>query len=274
MHSIESILLGLIQGLTEFLPVSSSAHLTLVPQLLHWENPLLHSLAFDVALHFGTLIAVVVYFRKDLALMIERALRGLLNKRPLADEYARLGWWIVLGTIPAVVAALLFKDSIETIFRQPPRVAVMLIGFGLIMGLAEWLARQKQALLQMSWLQALVIGVAQALALMPGVSRSGATISAGLVMGFKRGEAARFAFLLSIPAILGATVFALKDMLTMARDSSWLSMLLGTAAAAVAGYACIAFLLAFLQKRSLWIFVFYRIIFGALVLFWYYGRTR
>ncbi len=272
MIILESILLGLIQGLTEFLPVSSSAHLTLIPQLLHWKAPLLHSLAFDVALHFGTLVAVVLYFRKDLALMISRALRGLMAKRPFEDEHARLGWWIVLGTIPAVIAALLFQDSIETVFRHPPRVAVMLIGFGLIMGLTEWVAKQKQTVRDMSWLQALVIGVAQALALMPGVSRSGATISAGLALDFKRGEAARFAFLLSIPAILGATVFAFKDMVAAAVDTSWLALVLGTVAAAVSGYACIAFLLAFLQKRSLWVFVFYRIVFGALVLFWYYGQ--
>lgn len=268
MYFFEAIILGVVQGLTEFLPISSSAHLTLLPQLFGWDAALLNSLAFDVALHFGTLLAVIIYFWHDLIQVVQAWTRSLVQPAKRSDPNARLGWYIILGTLPAVIAALLFKESIETTFRTPWIVGIWLIGFGLVMALVEAIARRERDMKSMHWGEALVVGVAQALALMPGVSRSGSTIIAGMLMKFKRAEAARFAFLLSVPAIVGAVVFNLKDLAAVAVEHSWLTLFIGATAAAMTGYGCIKFLLAYLKERTLYIFVIYRVILGVIIILW------
>jgi len=268
MDIIEAIILGLVQGLTEFLPISSSAHLTLLPQMVGWNTPLLNSLAFDVALHFGTLIAVLIYFRNDIFKMVSTFTCSLWDYNAGREPDAKLAWYIILGTLPAVIMAVFFKHAIEGVLRTPLVVAGWLIIFGLIMAMAEAFTRKVRTVRDMKVRDAVFIGLAQALALMPGVSRSGSTITAGLLLGFKRGEAARFAFLLSIPAILGATVFHLQELLEVALDQLALTLLVGTIAAAISGYACIKFLLAYLQKGALYIFVFYRLALGVFVIGW------
>lgn len=274
MPILEALILGIVQGLTEFLPISSSAHLTMVPKLFQWKGILLNSLYFDVALHGGTLLAVVIYFWKELGLIIKKFIYGIVQQRPFEDEHAKLGWLIIIGTIPIVIIALAFKELIESAFRHPVMVASMLILFGLVMAWSEKAAKTQREIGTMNWKEALTIGVAQSLALMPGVSRSGITISSGLFLGFKRDEAAHYAFLLSIPSIIGATIFAVRDFIKLTETTSWVTMAIGTIAAAVAGYFCISFLLAFLKKRSLGVFVVYRVVFGLLVLGWYFWQVR
>lgn len=272
MYIFEALLLGVVQGLTEFLPISSSAHLTLLPQLFKWKAELLHSLSFDVALHLGTLLAVVIYFWRDIWVISVRWVQGIINKKPFENGNAKIGWLIIIATVPVVIAALCFKEAIETIFRYPVWVSAMLIIFALLMWWADRMINQNRSMKAMAWKESLIIGLAQSLALMPGVSRSGITITAGIFMGFRREQAARFAFLLSIPTIIGATIFAIKDLWDMATNLSWVTMVVGSLASTIVGYACIAFLLSFLKKRSLWIFVIYRLVFGAVILMWYFMK--
>lgn len=275
MHVGEALILGVIQGLTEFLPISSSAHLALLPQLLGWQAELLHSLSFDVALHFGTLVAVVAYFRRDLINIAKEMINGMIKGKPWQEDQAKLGWLIIVATLPVVAIALSCKNWIETVFRHPISVAVMLILFGLVMAWADQRLRQQQRSLgSMTWKEGLMIGLAQSLALMPGVSRSGITISAGLFLGFSREQSARFAFLLSLPSIIGATLFTLRELITMTTGYAWTAMLVGTGMAAVVGYGCIAFLLAFLKKQSLIIFVVYRIGLGLFIISWFWFRAN
>jgi undecaprenyl-diphosphatase len=259
MLFLQAIVLGVIQGVTEFLPISSSAHLTLVPQLFGWEAPLMHSLAFDVALHFGTLLAVVIFFWHDLVSMGRSFVRSWWDPQARKAPETRLAWWIIIGTVPAVLVAILFKSSIESVFRTPMLIAIWLIVFGLVMALAEKISQQERTVSE--------IGLKDAV-LMPGVSRAGSTITAGLCLKMKRAHAARFAFLLSIPAIVGATVFQLKDLIGVAIEHSFGVLLLGTGVAAISGYVCIKFLLAYLQKQTLYLFVWYRVVLGLVVIGW------
>jgi len=265
---LEALLLGLVQGFTEFLPISSSAHLTLLPKMAGWNSPLLNSLAFDVALHAGTLVAVVIFFWKDLIRLLRSSTAGIVQGKPFENPDSRLAWLIVLGTIPAVAAAVLFGDMLEQLGRHPVWVASLLIGFGLLMALAEFFAVKKKKLPAMNTWEALTVGVGQALALFPGVSRSGATITTGLILRYERAEAARFAFLLSIPAILGAVVFEGRNLMKMALDQSIGILAVGVAASAISGYACIRWLIGYLQRRTLYPFVIYRLVLGAVVLWW------
>jgi undecaprenyl-diphosphatase len=275
MIVMEAVILGVIQGLTEFLPVSSSAHLTLVPQMLNWHSPLLNSLAFDVALHAGTLLALLAFFWKDILRIIRAFVDGLAKGQPFQKTDSKLAWLIIVATLPAVAAGLAVGKQAETLLRHPVVVAGWLIVFGLIMALAEWVSKRTRSLTGMNFWQGLTIGTAQALALLPGVSRSGSTITAGLFLGFKREDAARFAFLLSLPAVLGAIVFEGKKLLHLASaDQSLMSMAVGAAAAAVTGYFCIQFLLAFLQRRTLYIFTIYRLILGGIVLWWAWSHAQ
>ncbi|MCD4813332.1 undecaprenyl-diphosphatase UppP [bacterium] len=268
MFFLEAIVLGVVQGLTEFLPISSSAHLTLLPKIFGWEAELLNSLAFDVALHFGTLLAVVVYFWKDLKTILGAWILSLYQPGMRSDKNVRLGWFIIIGTIPAVIAALVLKESIETTFRAPWIIGAWLVGFGLVMAGAEAATRKEREVGSMKWGEALFVGFAQALALMPGVSRSGSTIAAGMLLRFRRDEAARFSFLLGMPAIFGAVVFNLPDLAAAAIDQSLVTLLVGMLAAAVTGYGCIKFLLAYLRKRTLYIFVVYRVVLGIGIIIW------
>ncbi|MEX2225810.1 MAG: undecaprenyl-diphosphatase UppP [Dehalococcoidia bacterium] len=265
---LKAALLGIVQGLTEFLPVSSTGHLILSQKALGIDEER-YGLSFDVALHLGTLIALLAYFGGRWRPLIEAGLRSL-STRSLADDDARLAWLIVLGTIPAAVTGLLFEDQIEDAFRSPALVATMLIAFSAVFVVAEAFGKRTRRIDALTWRDALVIGVAQAVALVPGVSRSGATISAGLLRDIDRGEAATFAFLMSAPIILGAVISQIPGVVMDFADGAlgWSDaafFIVGLTCAAIVGYASIAFLLRFLVTNSLIPFVYYRVALGLLV---------
>lgn len=262
MNVIQALTLGVTQGLTEFLPISSSAHLVLVPWFLGWEDP---GLAFDTALHAGTLVAVMAYFRQDLvqlALSWVKSLRGFDR----TDPYQKLSWLVIFGCLPAIAAGLLLEGAIATVFRSPYWIAGMMIGVALLIALAEKVTQQVRSWKEMNLKDALVIGAAQACALIPGTSRSGSTIAAGLFMGLKREDAARFSFLLGFPVILGSAVFQGKKLLASPAGSEPLILLLGVAASAISGYFCIRFLIRYLQKHGMAPFIVYRLALGLLIL--------
>ncbi len=245
-------LLGLVQGLTEFLPISSTAHLRIAPALLGQPDP---GAAYTAVLQLGTLLAVVTYFARDLFVTMPRAL--LFDR---ASPQARLAVHLVIGTVPIVVAGLLGKDYITGPLRSLWVVAGALAGVALLMFWADRRGGGHRAMLELTPVHALAIGVAQACALVPGVSRSGASITCALVIVMARPEAARFSFLLGVPAIAGAGVFEMKDALRDLGDGAWLPLAIGTAAAAVSGYASIAWLLRYLSRRTLAPFCAYRIV--------------
>ena len=269
---VQAIVLGAVQGLTEFLPISSSAHLVLVPWLLGWSDP---GLTFDVALHLGTLAAVLAYFWRDIGRMVVALARGLAIRKPLAEPDARLGLLIAAGSIPGAVAGYLGDKPIEAYFHRAEAersalavIAVVLILMGLLLGLAELVARHRRELEDLRLRDAVVIGTAQMLALIPGVSRSGSTLTAGLFLELRRETAARFSFLLALPITFGA---ALKQALDFwkgggigAGDRA--AFAVGVLVAGVVGFACIAFLLRYLRHNSTLVFTIYRVALGLLVL--------
>ncbi|MCA9935594.1 MAG: undecaprenyl-diphosphatase UppP [Ardenticatenaceae bacterium] len=260
MSILEAIILGIVQGATEFLPVSSSGHLVLVPYLLKLTEPGLTMIAI---VHEGTLLAVLAYFRRDIWEIVKGVLGGLRRRQPLATPESRLGWFIVLGSIPAAVVGLLFESYFEEVFGAPAVAAGFLLVTAVLLVIGERLMSGKKTLTHITWLDALIIGVFQMFALFPGISRSGSTITAGLIRGFDRATAARFSFLLGIPAILGAGLLAVFDIVQAGNlGSQWPTMLAGFVAAAVSGYACIHFLLTWLKQRSLYIFVVYVVLFS------------
>lgn len=268
---LRAIVLGAVQGLTEFLPISSSAHLIIVPWLFGWEES---GLTFDVALHLGTLVAVLVYFRREIAQIAVAVPRGLIERRPLADPMARLGWIIILGSIPAAIAGFIAADAIDSFFHGGSGgdtaivlVALLMIALGALLALAEQVAKHDRPVDCITARDGLVVGMAQALALLPGVSRSGSTITAALFRGLQRDAAARFSFLLGIPAIVGAGVFETRSLLeTGLAPGEEQVFLAGMATAAIVGYLAIAFLLRYLRTRSTMIFVVYRLGLGVLLL--------
>lgn len=258
MTGIQALVLGALQGLGEFLPISSSGHLVAVPWLLGWPE---HGLAFDVALHLGTLAAVVYAFAGDWARMLAAAARCALARRPFAEAEARLLWLLALASIPGAVAGLLLDAWAETVFRNPLLVAFTMASMGAVLW---WADRRAGAGLagSVSPAHALIIGVSQALAIVPGVSRSGATISAALALGYRREEAARFSFLLATPITAGAALVKVPKLLAAGNtDAVWL----GTAAAAVFGLLSIRLLLGYVRSRDYRPFVYYRFGFAALV---------
>jgi undecaprenyl-diphosphatase len=269
---LESVILGVIQGLTEFLPISSTAHLVMVPWLFSWDVKLLNSLTYDVALHLGTFLGIVAFFWKDLVALIKAFFRSVA-RRNIEDEIGqRLAWCVVIGTIPAAVLGYLFEERVETTFRAPVNIAVWLVVFGIVMWVAERYSRQARQLEDIRLKDAVLIGVAQALALMPGVSRSGITISAGLFLDIKREGAARFSFLLSTPAIFGAAVVKLKVLAHGIPHGDAIPLILGTVASATSGFFAIKYLLKYLQHRKLNAFVLYRIAFAAILLLAFFAR--
>jgi len=260
MSIIQAIILGIVQGLTEFLPVSSSGHLVLVPWWLGWENP---GLAFDTLLHWGTLLAVLVYFWRDwweMALAVVNRLRGRAT-----DGKDRLFLAIIIGTIPAAVIGYLFDDFFESLFHSPAAVAFFMILTGFLLVFAERWHRTGKTITKLTAVDALIIGFAQALAIAPGISRSGSTIAAGLIRGLDRPSAARFSFLLGTPIIFGAGLFQLKDLTDVGVSGNQpLTLLAGFLAAAIAGFLCIRWLLRYLQNHSLYIFAIWVWIVAAL----------
>ncbi|MFY0665024.1 MAG: undecaprenyl-diphosphate phosphatase [Natronospirillum sp.] len=261
MEWLQVLLLGLIQGITEFLPVSSSAHLILVPVLSDWDD---QGLAFDVALHLGSLSAVVLYFRRDLINMTVAWTRSVTQRSLDADS--KLAWAVILGTIPVGLAGLVFKDAIETHLRSPIILAVSLIVFGLVLGWADWRQRGTRSEHQMTWKDVVWIGLAQALALIPGTSRSGITMTAALLVGMSREGAARFSFLLSIPVITLAGLLEVWGLMQAQEAIDWTAMFWGTVISGVSAYACIHYFLAFIKRIGMQPFVIYRVVLGALLL--------
>ncbi len=265
MDLLQSIILGILQGLTEFLPISSSGHILIVPALLGWDDP---GAAFTAVIQLGTEAAVLIYFRKDLW-EIGRAWLASLRRPELRGELnARMGWYLIVATIPISILGLAFQDQIETAARNLWIVGSMLIVFGLILGLADRVGTREREVRDLSFRDGVLIGLAQSLALIPGVSRSGATISAGLFLGLNRRAAARFAFLLAIPAVVLSGFYQLYKLLSGKEtfDEPMINIAIATIVAFVVGYAVIAWLLRYLTTHSMAIFVWYRVIVGAGVL--------
>jgi undecaprenyl-diphosphatase len=263
--TVQAALLGLVQGVTEFLPVSSSAHLILARAFFGFDGDKF-GLAFDVACHVGTLIAVLIYFRQDLARMVA-ALPRLFN--PGADEESRLIWLLVVGTLPAVVAGLAFRRLIEEL--RTPAVAAVTLALGAILFFVAERGAKTRGDRSLTMVEALLIGVAQALALVPGVSRSGATITVALLLGLRRTDAARFIFLLAIPAILGAAASEAPKLLKAGLDGGASLIVIGIVASAVVGYAAVKYFIRYLGNHSLAAFAWYRIALAATVVVWLYA---
>lgn len=266
MTLLQAVVLGIVQGLTEWLPVSSTAHLILVPWVLGWEVDPGILLPFNVLVQDGTLLAVLVYFRRDLIGILRGVLEGLRSGAPLGTVEARLGWGLVLGTLPAVAAALLLEDRIEDLHGRPLVVAWVLLGATALLFLGER-GRKSRDLGSLGATDALAVGAAQALALLPGVSRSAATISGGMILGMDRVSAARFSFLLSVPVMAAAGTWETARLLQQPDPGRHLPALAaGFVAAAVVGYGTIHWLLGFLARRPLTVFAWYRILAGLALL--------
>jgi undecaprenyl-diphosphatase len=259
MELLQAIVLGAVQGLTEFLPISSSGHLVLIPWFFHWKDL---GQTFDVALHLGTLLALLFYFWRDWLSIIRRWREPLL-------------WFLLIGCVPAAVFGYLFEDYFETVFRSPVIISVLVIVFGLVLYYAERRGRKVRDLSSVNLGDALFIGFAQALALMPGVSRSGITITAGLFAGMKRETAARFSFLLSMPIVAGAGVLKMRNIFQEGMPGTEaVFFIVGILTSAVFGFLTIKFLLNYLQRHSFGIFVWYRIAFGAAMLLAFFLRSH
>ncbi|MCL5056987.1 MAG: undecaprenyl-diphosphatase UppP [Actinobacteria bacterium] len=249
-----AVILGIVQGLGEFLPISSSAHLVLTPWVFNWEDP---GLSFDVALHLGTLAAVLAFFWKDWLLLTVEGLRGGRSRE------GRMFWYLVVATIPGAAFGFLLEDYIATIFRNPMLIGILLIIMGIILYLADTLFPARKGLYQLGLKDSLLIGLSQAFALVPGVSRSGITMTAGRLLGLNRETAARFSFLLSTPIIMGAGILKLKD---ITPADLTLPFIAGVLVSAVVGFIAIKFLLRFLVNNSFTVFVAYRFILGTAII--------
>jgi len=267
MTILQAIILGIVQGLTEFLPISSSAHLVLVPALLGWQIPEDFNFIFDVIVQMGTLIAVIIFFWKDLVEIFTAMVNGIRSKTPFAEPEARLGWLVVLATVPAGIIGLLIKPLVESAFSSPTATALMLVVTAVILFVGERIGKQTRSLSALTWVDALWIGLAQALAIFPGISRSGATISAGLVRGVKRVGSARFSFLMLIPIMIASSLLEVKDFMTMPGLSAYLPALIaGVVAAGIVGYLAIRWLLGYLGHHTLYIFSIYCLVVALIVL--------
>jgi len=262
MNALQAIVLGVVQGLTEFLPISSSGHLRIVPALLGWDDP---GAAFTAVIQLGTMAAVLVYFRTDLWRIATTWVRSLREPELRSSLDARMGWYIGLGTIPIAVFGLLFSNQIEDGARSLYLIGTTLIVLGLLLLLAEKVATHERPLERINRRDAIVIGVAQACALVPGVSRSGATLTAGMFLGFDRPSAARYSFLLSVPAVVLSGLFELRK-IGDEGGAGFVPTAIATLLAFIVGYATIAFLLRWLTSHSTAIFVAYRVLLGALVI--------
>ncbi len=265
MDIIQAIALALLQGLTEFLPISSSAHLILLPVLLGWED---QGLAFDVAVHVGTLMAVVAFYRKDLVQIIAAWSRSVIGKGMTDD--ARLAWYVVLGTIPVGIVGITLPDVVETVLRSPLVIAAATIVFAFLLWFAEKQAKETRSTITL--LDAMIIGLFQAVALIPGTSRSGITITAGLMTGLKREYAARFSFLLSIPVIALAGMVKGLELYKAAVPVEWDLILIGISLSAIVAYLSIGWFLKLLEKVGMMPFVFYRLVLGVFLFAVFLGQ--
>lgn len=273
MTLLEAALLGIVQGLTEFLPVSSSAHLRIIPALAGWADP---GAAFTAIVQIGTLVAVLLYFRRDIFAIVRAVIEGVVRRKPLGSAEAKMGWMIVAGTIPIVFFGLLFNSEIETSLRSLYWVSGALIGLALVLSLAERKIKLRlennrplKSMKEIGWKEALLIGLAQSVALIPGSSRSGVTITGGLFLNLSRETAARFSFLLSLPSVFAAALLELYKTwgsITASPDGIT-NIMVATLAAGIVGYASIAFLLNYLKKHTTTIFITYRLVAGAAILY-------
>ena len=271
---LQAVILGIVQGLTEFLPISSTAHLRIVPALAGWPDP---GAAFTAVIQIGTLAAVLAYFRDDIRRIARAWILGILRRRPIEELDARMGWMMILATVPIVVCGLLFQKQIEHELRSLYVIATALIALGLVLALAEALVRRRaregipqKRLEDVDWTDAVVTGLAQAVALVPGSSRSGVTITACLFRGLARDSAARFSFLLSLPAVLAAGLYQLVkargELFSTADDAT--ALVVSTVVSGIVGYLSIAFLLRYLKTHSTFVFIVYRLVLGGLILWW------
>ncbi|GFP26954.1 undecaprenyl-diphosphatase UppP [Candidatus Hakubella thermalkaliphila] len=254
MNIFQALILGLVQGATEFIPISSSAHLVLLPYLLGWDNP---SLSFNIMVHFGTILAVIFLFWKEIGMLIQGFFRLVFGGRR-DDHMGQLALFLLLATLPAVIIGISAKRFFEDLFNNPLSVSYLLLATGLLMYLSERWATQTKDLMRLSWIDSLIIGVGQALAIAPGISRSGATISFALLRGVKRNDAARFSFLLAIPIIVGTALYEGRDLFLKAESFSLtLPLIVGIVSAFVSGAISIRILLKVVRKRPLSIFSYY-----------------
>lgn len=262
MTEFQVIILAIVQGLTEFLPISSSGHLVLVPVFLGWTD---QGLAFDVAVHFGSLIAVMLFFRKDILALLRGSVQVLGAN--VATTEARMALGIALGTIPAALAGLMFVDWIEANLRSPAVIVFTLSGYAVLMILADRLGRRNRDISGIRIKDAVLIGVAQALALVPGTSRSGVTITAAMALGFERQDAARFSFLLAVPVILLASVYSFIGLLRADATVPWGQLAIGVVVSAIVAYLSIEFFMRFVSRIGLLPFAIYRMILAAVILY-------
>lgn len=263
MDFFRAVVLGVLQGLTEFLPISSSAHLAIFPRFFGWDDP---GASFTAVIQIGTELAVLIYFWRDIVTIATGWLRGLVDRDARAALEWRMGWFVIVGSVPIVILGVLFQDTIKHEFRRVALIAVALIVFGLVLGLAERVGRKNRPIEELTWNHAILFGLAQACALFPGVSRSGGTISMGLFLGYERRAATRYAFLLAIPAVLGAGVFSLKDIPGGENAYGTVPTIVATVVSFAVGLAIIHWLLEYVSKKSYTPFVLYRVGLGVLVL--------
>jgi undecaprenyl-diphosphatase len=267
MSFFQSIVLGVIQGLTEFLPISSSAHLVIAPYLFGWKIPADEAFVFDVLVQVGTLVAVIVYFWKDLVAIIGAVLSGLARGKPFATPNARLGWNIVLATIPAGVIGFLLQKDVEAAFNSVRVTAILLLVTAALLTIGELVGRRSRNIASIDWKDSLWIGFSQAISIFPGISRSGSTMTGGMTRHLDRPSAARFAFLMAVPVMLAAGLLAGLDLRKITGWTSFLPVILaGFATAAVVGYFAIRWLLRYLTRNSFYVFAIYTALLGAVVL--------
>jgi len=259
----KAVFLGVLQGLTEFLPISSSAHLAIFPKFFGWEDP---GAAFTAVVQIGTELAVLIYFRRDIWTIGSGWLKALVSKEHRAAPEWRMGWFIIVGSLPIVLLGIGFESAIDKELRNLWIIGTTLIVLGIVLGIAERVGRLSKPIDQLTWRHAVALGLAQSAALVPGVSRSGATISMGLFLGYERAAATRYAFLLAIPAVVGAGVFKLKDIPGGDNAYGVAPTVVATVVSFVVGYATIAWLLKYVSTNAYTPFVVYRILLGGLVL--------
>lgn len=267
MTFFQSILLGIVQGLTEFLPISSSGHLVIVPHLLGWEIPSRDAFLFDVLVQVATLIAVFAYFWKDLLEIMKAFFQGLWKKQPFDDPLSRLGWYIILATLPAGIAGLILKDVVQSAFSNPTITGTFMLVTAFLLLIAEFVGKRDRSADDINWKDSIWIGIFQSLALFPGISRSGSTITGGMTRNITRPASARFSFLISIPIMLVAGIAALDDLTKVPHLTTIIPTYIpGFITAAITGYLAIRWLLSFLTQHPLYIFSIYCALLGLITL--------
>jgi undecaprenyl-diphosphatase len=264
MGLLRAVVLGIVQGVTEFLPISSTAHLRIVPELLGWPDA---GAAYTAMIQLGTVAAVIVYFWADLVRLGRAFFEGLVRGAPLGTQDARLAWYVLVGSLPIGILGLLFKRHIETSLRSLYVIALAMVVLALLLLLAERIAAHQRTLSEMTWKDGIIIGLCQAVALIPGSSRSGTTLTGGLALGFRREDAARYSFLLSVPATAAAGLFEMRHLVRSGEPFTGVDVLVGTVVAFVSGILAIAWLLRFLRTQSTVVFIVYRLLLGGLLLF-------